>query len=270
MQTPYFILSKNAVRFLKKLKEEHTGIEYTVATNSLASADHYYVYALAFKRKKRNVKTLKFQIHELKPQPADIRELVPNYTELEQRQLSSAKQGSYEYDPDDNTELERYDTVPITVKGPRSSIHAKSMVIDSRIAVVGTHNFDPRGIAINTEVTLTVYDEDFAREVADSIAFSLRPQNSWLIAKRETVPFLGHISGFFQSVSRLLPVFDLWPFRYTSSFELREGKSPVSPGHPDFYKHYLDVGQFPGTALDAEQFKTLMISAFGSVAEPLM
>lgn len=270
MQTPYFILSKKAVQFFEDLREKYPDIQYTVSTNSLASADHYYVYALAYKRKKRNFKKLQFNIHELKPRPADIRELMPNYLELEKRQLPPDEEGGYEFEPEETTELERYETIPVSSKGPRISIHAKSMVIDNKIAIVGSHNFDPRGVAINTEVTLTVDDEGFAREVAESIDFSLRPQNSWLIAKRETVPLLGYISGFVQSISRLLPVFDLWPFRYTSSFELQQGKAPLQPGHPDFYKHYKDVGQFPETTLDDEQFKTIMVGAFGSVAEPLM
>ena len=73
-----------------------------------------------------------------------------------------------------------------------------------------------------------------------------------------------------ESVSRLLPVFDIWPFRYTSSFELRKGMLPVPIDHPDFYKHYENVGQFPGTSMSDDQLKTILVSGFGAVAEPLM
>ena len=40
--------------------------------------------------------------------------------------------------------------------------------------------------------------------------------------------------------------------------------------HPDFYQHYENVGQFPQTTLGDKQLKTLLVSAFGAVAEPLM
>lgn len=270
MQTPYFIISDPAYKFFKEIRDNHPDIEYTVSTNSLASVDHYYIYSLSFKRKKRNVKNLKFRIHELKPKPADIEYMMPRYSKMAQLQLPADADGSYQYDPEEPLEFDRFETVPITNKGPRISIHAKSIVIDDEIAIIGSHNFDPRGIATNTEVTLTIRDKDFAKDLSDNISFATQPQNSWVIAKRQRVPFIGHITGLFESISRLLPVFDLWPFRYTSSFELRKGKQAVKNDSPDFYENYEDVGQFPGTALSEDQFKTILIGAFGSVAEPLM
>jgi hypothetical protein len=68
----------------------------------------------------------------------------------------------------------------------------------------------------------------------------------------------------------MLPIFDIWPFRYTSSFELREGMAAVPIDDPEFYNYYDSVGQFPGTALNDNQIKTLLVSGFGAVAEPLM
>ena len=96
------------------------------------------------------------------------------------------------------------------------------------------------------------------------------PQNSWIIAKQQKVPIIGHISNFIASISRMLPVLDIWPFRYSASFELRDGKQPVDKDDSAFYEYYQNVGQFPGTTLGNKQFKTLMVSAFGAVAEPLM
>jgi phosphatidylserine/phosphatidylglycerophosphate/cardiolipin synthase-like enzyme len=270
MQTPYFIISDPAYKFLKNIRENNPDIQYTLSTNSLVSADHYYVYALSFKRKKRNVKNLGFRIHELKPRPASIADVIPRYSELEKMQAPPSEEELYEYDPEEEMEFDRFETVPIDSKGPRIGIHAKSLVIDNEIAIMGSHNFDPRGSAINTEVTLTIRDEAFAKELADDIRFSLQPENSWTIAKKQKVPLLGHISGFFGSISHMLPVFDIWPFRYTTSFELRQGMTPVSIDDPDFYKHYEDVGQFPGTSLLDNQLKTILVSGFGAVAEPLM
>lgn len=270
MQTPYFIISRPAYQLFKEIREEKPDIEYSLSTNSLASADHYYVYALSFKRKKRNVKNLKFRMHEFKPRPADVEQFIPRYAELEKLQAPPDADGFYEYEPEEPTGIDRYDTIPIKTKGPRSSIHSKSMVIDNDVSIIGSHNFDPRGIAINTEVTVTIKDKEFAAELADDINLAMQPQNSWTIAKRRRVPLLGHITGIVQSISRMLPIFDIWPFRYTSSFELREGMSPLAIDDPEFYTHYENVGQFPGTGTDSKQISTRLISGFGAVAEPLM
>jgi hypothetical protein len=72
------------------------------------------------------------------------------------------------------------------------------------------------------------------------------------------------------SISRILPVFDLWPFRWSSSFELRPGMTPVPRGHPDFYRRYEDVGQFPTMGMDVEKLQVQLVSGFWAVAEPFM
>lgn len=84
------------------------------------------------------------------------------------------------------------------------------------------------------------------------------------------MPVLGHVSGLLGSISRLLPFFDLWPFRYTSSFELEAGKEPVARDDPLFYDHYRDVGQFPEVSLSGKQVQTRIVSGFGVIFEPLM
>jgi len=267
MQTPYFILSKPAYNVLRDLRKNKPDLKFIVSTNSLASTDQYLVYALSFKRKKRNVKKLGVQIYELNPVPGDITTLVPRYSYLTQHDTSALK---FEYESGGSNVRQQFAPVPIEQEGPRFCIHAKSLVIDSRIAVIGSHNFDPRSLYINTELTLTVRDEAFAKEIEQNILHVTQPQNSWVIAKRRKVPLLGHISGLFANISRVLPLFDLWPFRYTTSYELRDGKTPVSPDHPEFFSNYKNVGQFPGTKLGDKQLRTILVSGFGAIAEPQM
>jgi cardiolipin synthase C len=267
MQTPYFVLSGPAYKVFEKLREDNPDINYVVSTNSLASTDHYLVYALSFKRKKRNVKDLGFKIHEMKPIPGDIETLVPRYPLLSQYGFSSETKTA---DSAESRVGEKFDPVPIEQAGPRFCMHSKTMVIDSETSIIGSHNFDPRSLYINTELTLIIRNKDFAREVEQGIRKINEPQNSWLIAKRQKVPFLGQISGLFASISRILPIFDLWPFRYTTAYELEQGKLPVSTDHPDFYSNYRNVGQFPGTTLGDNQLKTILVSGFGAIAEPQM
>lgn len=44
-------------------------------------------------------------------------------------------------------------------------IHSKTMVIDGLFSIIGTSNLDARSAAINEEIDLTVYDEDFAKQM---------------------------------------------------------------------------------------------------------
>jgi cardiolipin synthase C len=267
MQTPYFLISNPAYKVFSELRKNNPGIELVVSTNSLASIDQYIIYALSFKRKKRNVKNLGFRIFELKPIPGDIVKMMPRYPELIKHKKTDDTTFSKHEEPEG---YDRYKTVPVDVDGPRIGVHSKSLVIDGEVAVIGSHNFDPRGIGLNTEVTLTIRDKAFAEELSASIHQYIAPQNSWTIAKRQHVPLLSFITEALESISRLLPVFDIWPFRYTSSFELRKGMQPVNMDDPAFYKHYENVGQFPGTSLSDEQLKTILVSGFGAVGEPLM
>ena len=49
--------------------------------------------------------------------------------------------------------------------GPRM-IHAKTMVIDDELAVVGTANIDNRSFRLNFEVIAAIYDTAFTAELA--------------------------------------------------------------------------------------------------------
>jgi len=63
-------------------------------------------------------------------------------------------------------------------KGPHM-LHAKSAVIDGRIALIGSYNLDPRSQNLNTEIMCMVEDEQIAGELRDSI--QLHIDNSWTI-----------------------------------------------------------------------------------------
>jgi phosphatidylserine/phosphatidylglycerophosphate/cardiolipin synthase-like enzyme len=267
-QTPYFVLSRPAYRTLLTIRKHHPNIDFTVSTNSLASSDHFFVHALSFKRKKRNVQELGVKIYEFKPFPGDALQMMPRYSKLAAKSVSQER--PFEIDPEEPTIIDRYELMPTTTKGPRLSIHSKSLVVDDQVAVIGSHNFDPRSELINTEAFLIVWDREFAAAVAENIRRATASQNSWVIARRQKIPLLGHISEFLATLSRMLPVFDIWPFRYTASFELRDGMEPVPPEHHDFYVHYKDVGQFPEVGLSGGRIQTLLVSAFGAPAEPLM
>ncbi|MDX2017410.1 MAG: phospholipase D-like domain-containing protein, partial [Planctomycetota bacterium] len=44
-------------------------------------------------------------------------------------------------------------------------LHAKNAVIDGRVAMIGSANFDRRSFDLNFEITLLVFGEDFASQL---------------------------------------------------------------------------------------------------------
>jgi phosphatidylserine/phosphatidylglycerophosphate/cardiolipin synthase-like enzyme len=259
VQTPYLVLSDPAIETLRDLRERNPDIEYIVSTNSLASIDAYYAYGISFKHKKRYVSDLGMRIYEMKPRPGDVEQWVANLGS-EERRVSDAKDGG----------LPASALLPLKGSGPRFGLHAKALVIDGEVAVIGSYNFDPRSRDTNTEAVLMVWDAAFAGALERSIRRIAEPQNSWTIARRQTVPVLGWVSGLLASISRHLPFFDLWPFRYSTSFALKAGSAPVASSDPRFYDNYENVGQFPEVAVSGRRIGVLLLSAFGQPLAPLM
>jgi len=62
--------------------------------------------------------------------------------------------------------------------GP-AMLHAKTLVVDRQIAVVGTANMDNRSFRLNFEVVAAVYDEAFAERLAEAFAADLRQARRW-------------------------------------------------------------------------------------------
>jgi phosphatidylserine/phosphatidylglycerophosphate/cardiolipin synthase-like enzyme len=253
-------MSKTAVRLFRKMRRENPDITFTVSTNSLAATDLFFIYAQTYKQKKQFIKDLGFNLYEMKPFPGDATLLIPRYDRLSDQKNSEEIAGPSESE----------DALPVQKKGPRIGLHAKSIVVDRAIAIIGSHNLTPRSIAFNTENAMIIRDESFARELEQNILRDISPQNSWVVAKKETIPFLSHVSWMIGNISRMIPFFDVWPFRYTSSFELKQGMESLPPYHPDFYEQHEDVGQFPEVDLPQKTIKTRLFKAFGGFTAPFM
>lgn len=65
-------------------------------------------------------------------------------------------------------------------KGPKM-LHAKSIVIDDEIAIIGNFNIDPRSEFLNTELAVAAHDDAVARELRLSMDAHLA--NAWLIGR---------------------------------------------------------------------------------------
>jgi hypothetical protein len=154
---------------------------------------------------------------------------------------------------------------------PFLCIHAKSLVVDARVAFVGSFNLDPRSERLNTEVGVLVEDEFVAAQLREEILRDTRPGNSWTVARTARPLRLDALNALLEGLSGLSPV-DVWPIRNTSSFELIPGKAPVPPDHPDFYGNYRNAGSFPGAAaaLSVKEIVARLYKAVAGAATPLL
>lgn len=257
LQSPYMVLSGKARKVFKQLREEKPGIEFVFSTNSLASTDADTVYANTDKHKKLYVKKLGFYMYEFKPFPGDAPLFFPRWPELIEEKADGIKSRSV-VSGDDST---------IEMPAPRSGLHAKSFVVDGKVAMVGSHNFDPRSEGFNTENGLLIWDEKFAGDLEALIRRDTEPQNSWVVALK---PDPNEVSGAIESVSRTLPVFDLWPYHSTTVFELAPGGTPQTPGTEAFYQNYYSVGRFPDVIRTRRQVTIMFLSSFFGFLAPIL
>ena len=163
--------------------------------------------------------------------------------------------------------------LPVTGDGIRMGLHAKSLVIDRRIGVIGTHNFDPRSENYNTEAMVVIDDPAFANALADSIERDMAPANAWVVAPRQRLPVLGQLNYSVGKVSEALPVMDFWPWRYATVFEYQPSDScpqPLSIRDPGFYQCYRALGDFPQVNVGGKWLLVRMLTAFGAGLVPIL
>ena len=299
LQTPYLVLSDSALEIFRGLRARETPPHVVVSTNSLAATDNPIVYALSYKYKRRNVRELGFDIFEYKPFPADAPvEPEPGAMTADdsaaspsvaRSELPGGSSGSHG-DANEQRQVEdklRTETrpsllrtsapanrpVPVSGEGPRTGLHAKSMVIDRRIGVVGTHNFDPRSETYNTEAVVVIEDPTFARALAESISRDISPENSWTVAPREKPPVLSGLNYSMGKVLEASPILDLWPWRYATNYAFQPGPdcpAPLSRRDPGFHRCYVPVGDFPEVTLGPKSIFTRMLTAFGAGLVPIL
>jgi putative cardiolipin synthase len=293
LQTPYLVLSKPAQQMFREMQQRESPPRVIISTNSLAATDAFIVYALSHKYKRRYLREFGFTIYEYKPFPLDAPiDVAATGAALPASQPTDAPLPARPQHPQGSaTERERYralsreyaalryarrranEPVPLRRAGVRVGLHAKSLVIDRAVGVVGTHNFDPRGDAYNTESAVVIPDPAFARVLADSIRRDIAPQNSWVIARRTKLPVLSGLDYSLGKVSEQLPVFDLWPMRYATSYEFvasAECPQPLPPDAPNFQACYRPVGDFPEVALGWKGVTTRIFTAFGAGLAPIL
>ena len=148
IQSPYVVLSDKALALFKKLIAR--GVKVRISTNSLAATDN--IQAFSGYRNQRD-KLLKMGLE------------------------------IFEYRPDPEVHSKLMVRVAANAKPPIFALHAKSMVVDGKLAFIGTYNLDPRSENLNTEVGVVIHDASVARKVEQSIETDMQRGNSWNAAQ---------------------------------------------------------------------------------------
>jgi putative cardiolipin synthase len=149
IQSPYLILSDNALALFKRTLAR--GVRIRISTNSLASTDNLQAFA-GYRNQREQLLEMGIEIFEYRPDAQA------------QAQLRSAAIVA---------------GLPAAGEETIFGLHAKTLVIDSAVAFIGTFNLDPRSENLNTEVGVVIHDARVASKVAAAIETDMDADNSW-------------------------------------------------------------------------------------------
>jgi putative cardiolipin synthase len=146
IQSPYLVTTQLSRGLFKAATDR--GVSVKILTNSLASTDNLEAFN-GYQRDREALLSTGIRIFEFKPDAAIRYEV-----------MTGALQKEIDYTP-------------------TFGLHAKSMVIDNKISIIGTFNLDPRSANLNTECLAIIYDNNVAEELSVVMAKDIRPENAW-------------------------------------------------------------------------------------------
>lgn len=146
IQTPYLVTTELSKSLFKTLIDK--GVEIKILTNSLASNDNLEAFS-GYQRDRKELLESGIKIYEFKPD-----------AQIRQKIMSDVMQGQLQ-------------------KMPIFGLHAKSMVIDNEITVIGTFNLDPRSANLNTESITVIPSKKIAKRVQAGMLEEMQAENAW-------------------------------------------------------------------------------------------
>lgn len=146
IQSPYLITTELGRDLFREAVKR--GIKIRILTNSLCSTDNLEAFS-GYQQDRKKLLETGVRIFEFKP---DAKERYTIMTGALQTKLNFT---------------------------PVFGLHAKSMVIDGKITVVGTFNLDPRSANLNTECVTVMYSDKIAHGVLKGMEEEFKPENSW-------------------------------------------------------------------------------------------
>jgi phosphatidylserine/phosphatidylglycerophosphate/cardiolipin synthase-like enzyme len=149
IQSPYLITTDVSQQLFHAAIKR--GVSVNILTNSLSSTDNLEAFS-GYQREREKLLEIGVHVFEFKPDAA-----------IRFKIMTGALQKKMNFTP-------------------RFGLHAKSMVIDSAIAVVGTFNLDPRSANLNTECFAVVRDKKIASDLFQAMAIDRRTENAWQVS----------------------------------------------------------------------------------------
>lgn len=146
--SPYFVPGRKGLEFLLSLRRR--GVRIVVLSNSLAANDVPSVHS-GYRRYRKPLLRAGVEMWELKPN-VTIRVVA-------RQNVAARRPKSGE---------------------PKSTLHAKSFILDRQTLFVGSFNFDPRSANLNTELGLIIRLPDLARTTAQALEEQL-PQKAYRV-----------------------------------------------------------------------------------------
>ncbi len=144
MISPYLVPGPSGMKWFEKLRER--GITLKILTNSLASTDSPVAEG-GYARYRKALLGIGVQLYELKPNP-------DQYRFWDHIALGSSSKGS---------------------------LHAKTVIIDDKVVVIGSFNLDPRSEVLDTQNGLAVWSPELAGQAAHLFAKGVAPDNAYRV-----------------------------------------------------------------------------------------
>ncbi len=146
IQTPYLITTKLSRNLFRDAVQR--GVKIRILTNSLASTDNLEAFN-GYQRDRKKLLKTGVEIYEFRPDAAERYKIMTG-------------------DLQDSLKVK-----------PIFGFHAKSMVVDNQITVIGTFNLDPRSANLNTECLAIIDDKKVATTILKGIEKEFKSENSW-------------------------------------------------------------------------------------------
>ncbi len=150
IESPYLVTTDLGKKLFEKTVKR--GVDVSIITNSMASTDNADAFS-GYQRDREKLLETGVKIYEFRPD-----------AQMRYKVMTGNLQKKIDFKP---------------IFG----LHAKTMVIDNKITVIGTFNLDPRSANLNTECVTIIHSQKIAEGVLKGIVEELKPENSWFITK---------------------------------------------------------------------------------------
>jgi cardiolipin synthase C len=155
--SPYFVPGARMMAVYQQLRQR--GVRIRVLTNSLASNDAPAAHA-GYARYRQALLDMGVELHEMRSDPESTANLLGSGAAREQRRRSLWGGGA------GGSKASKSDS--------RASLHSKAVIIDQRLAVIGSMNLDLRSQLKNSEVGLlirsTALSQEATRQIENTMA----------------------------------------------------------------------------------------------------